>query len=161
MGERGPERRRFRAGGTPEGGTIIGEPGSVASGPGRPKVDRAIGAAIMLANFYGTGSQFDTTVDFTGDEVSARHLAIELSDTEIVRRLMDLARGIQAGELTSHRDVSRVILGLGASIGPFGVVSEEIGEAAYHAARAVYVNQGRFTDNTEVAAKVAARQQPR
>ena len=156
MGEKGPKGGRLRASATPEGERHpeTSAVRSASQAPARPTVEQAMGATRMLVDFYGMSSQFDTAIS---DEALERYFEIDLPDNEVVQRLSDLANGIQAGGITSHRDVSRVIFSLGASFGPFGTVSAEADEAAYYAAMAVRQYQRTFTDNAEVAAKIAAK----
>lgn len=156
MGEKGPKGGRLRASATPEGERHpeTNAVRNASQAPARPTVEQAMGATRVLSDFYGMGSQFDTAIS---DEDLERYFEIDLPNSEVVQRLSDLARGIQAGGITSHRDVSRAIFSLGASFGPFGTVSAEANEAAYYAAMAVRQHQRTFSDNAEVAAKIVAR----
>lgn len=155
MGERGPNGGGPWASVTPQGERRPGTSPtrSASQAPARPTVEQAMNATLMLDEFYGIGSQFDTGSETDLDE----YLTVELSDKEVEQRLLNLARGIKAGDITNHRDVSRVIFGLGLSFGPFGTISAEANEAAYYAAMAIHDHQRAFTDNAEVAAKAAAK----
>ncbi|MCL6096769.1 MAG: hypothetical protein M1444_03790 [Patescibacteria group bacterium] len=135
--------RRFP--GTPADAKPAAKP---SQAPARPTVEEALNATLMLDDFYGQASQFDT-----GDEADLdRYLGVDLSDKEVEQRLLDLARGVNVGTITSHREVSRVIFDLGPNFGPFGTLSAEANEAAYYVALAIHQHQVGFTDNAKVAA---------
>lgn len=116
-----------------------------------PSADQGIGASFMLVDFYGRGSQFDAP-----DEVDLKR---QLSDSDVEQRLLSLERDIEAGEITTHRQVSRVVFGLGTSLTPVTPTSQRVGDAAFFAAIAIREHQASFTDHAEVIARAAERSQ--
>ncbi|OGD85557.1 hypothetical protein A3B51_00475 [Candidatus Curtissbacteria bacterium RIFCSPLOWO2_01_FULL_41_18] len=105
-----------------------------------PTIDQAISAGMALATYYGrTFGKIDT-----GEQEEYQ----PITDQEAEQRLLNLADGIMNGEVTSHRDVARVIQSLGMLMGPMGSASTEIDLAAFRVSHAVLQKQTSFSDYT-------------
>lgn len=101
----------------------------------QPSIEQVMHAGQMIAGFYGRMGKIELEEEIVPDN---------LTDAEAEERLLALADSIIEGNVKSHTEVAKTIRSLGYKIGPMGSASTQIDVAAYHLAKAVYLNQSTF-----------------